>query len=136
MYDLQHDDEKIVSCAAHPDNTIRVWDLAAGKCQKVIHGHSHYVYCLQYDHEKIVRLHTCWGINYKTLNTYDQHLVTSRSAAQETRRSRFGTLTQAHAKRLCWSTHLLCGGFSLMKIKSSPPVLTTPSNYGFVVALL
>ena len=55
MYDLQYDDDKVISCSAHPDNTIRIWDLATGKCRKILSGHSHYVYCLQYDEEKIVR---------------------------------------------------------------------------------
>ena len=55
VYDLQYDDDKVISCSAHPDNTIRIWDLATGKCRKILSGHSHYVYCLQYDEEKIVR---------------------------------------------------------------------------------
>jgi len=52
LYCLQFDEEKIVS--GSEDETMKVWDMATGKCRKTLRGHTSGVWCLQFWHDRLV----------------------------------------------------------------------------------
>jgi len=52
LYCVQFDEDKIVS--GSEDETMKVWDIASGKCLKTLKGHTSGVWCLQFWHDRLL----------------------------------------------------------------------------------
>ncbi|KAI8987302.1 WD40-repeat-containing domain protein, partial [Mycotypha africana] len=52
IYCVQFDKEKMITGSR--DHTIKIWNIATGRCQQTLRGHSGSVLCLQYDNQHIV----------------------------------------------------------------------------------
>ena len=47
--DVSWSSDSHVLCSASDDKTLKIWDVATGKCLKTLKGHSNYVFCCNFN---------------------------------------------------------------------------------------